>query len=53
MNHRIHSAAERAEFYTEERCWILESWNEEQDPAVSVARARVEPGVKTQLHMLR
>lgn len=29
------------EFMTPEGCWILESWNDETDPAVSIARARV------------
>lgn len=37
---------------TPERCTILESWNDESDSAVSIARARVEPGVTTQLHRL-
>ena len=30
-----------AEFYTDERCFILESWNSDDDPELSVARARV------------
>jgi Mannose-6-phosphate isomerase len=38
---------------TSERCWIVESWNDGSDTHVSVARARVEPGVTTQLHRLR
>jgi mannose-6-phosphate isomerase-like protein (cupin superfamily) len=38
------------EFSTGERCSILESWNDASDGAVSIARARVEPGVATQLH---
>ena len=33
-------------------CFISETWNEESDPAVSVARARVEAGITTQLHAL-
>jgi mannose-6-phosphate isomerase-like protein (cupin superfamily) len=41
------------EFFTSERCWILESWNTPDDPAVSIVRARVEVGVQTQLHQLR
>jgi mannose-6-phosphate isomerase-like protein (cupin superfamily) len=41
-----------AELMTSERCAILESWNDESDDAVSIARARVEPGVTTQLHRL-
>jgi hypothetical protein len=31
-----------SEFSTEERCSILESWNDPSDDAVSIARARVE-----------
>lgn len=41
------------EFFTPEQCWIVELWNDVSDPAVSVARARVEVGVTTQLHLLR
>lgn len=40
------------EFYTEERCFILESWNDVRDAAVSIARCRVKPGVVTQWHSL-
>jgi mannose-6-phosphate isomerase-like protein (cupin superfamily) len=38
------------EFHTPERCWILESWNTPDDPKLSIARARVEPGVATAWH---
>lgn len=38
------------EFYTEERCHILEMSNSADDEALSIARARVEPGVTTALH---
>ena len=41
------------EFDTPELCSILEAWNDESDPAISIARARVAPGVTTQLHCLR
>ncbi len=41
------------EFLADERCWILESWNDESDRVISIARARVEPGVTTQLHRLK
>jgi oxalate decarboxylase/phosphoglucose isomerase-like protein (cupin superfamily) len=34
----------RQEVPTSERCFIYETWNEESDRAVSVARARVETG---------
>lgn len=39
-----------AEFYTNERCYIIELSNTEADPGVSIARARVEPGVATRWH---
>lgn len=39
-------------FSTAERCRILEVLNHTGDPAVSVAEARVAPGVTTQLHRL-
>jgi mannose-6-phosphate isomerase-like protein (cupin superfamily) len=48
----IHSPREADEFFTDEGCFILETWNRSDDPAVSVARARVEPGVTTRLHRL-
>jgi len=40
------------EFDTIERCSILESLNSETDPAVSIAQARVKPGVVTAWHQL-
>ena len=40
------------EFPTQEHCHILEAWNSEDDPSVSIARARVESGVTTRLHAL-
>ncbi len=39
-----------AEYYTEERCHILELSNGPEDEAVSIARARVAPGVTTRKH---
>ncbi len=39
-----------AEFYTNERCYIIELSNTETDPGVSIARARIEPGVATRWH---
>ncbi len=41
------------EFYTEERCFITELSNIEDDPEVSIARARVEPGITTRWHRLK
>ncbi|PLW70649.1 cupin domain-containing protein [Pseudohalioglobus lutimaris] len=41
-----------AEFHTSEQCHILELHNSPLDEGCSIARARVEPGVTTQLHAL-
>ena len=49
----IHHPDLKFESLTPERCWILEAWNDVSDGAVSVARARVAPGVTTQWHRLR
>jgi hypothetical protein len=40
------------EFFTPEHCHILELVGVKDDPACSIARARVEPGTTTQLHSL-
>ncbi|ADC62940.1 cupin domain-containing protein [Allochromatium vinosum] len=48
----IHSPAESDEYFMEEGCFILEGWNRPEDPALSIARARVEPGERTRLHRL-
>ena len=45
-------AVEADERVTAERCHILETGNDPRDPDVSIARARVEPGVTTALHAL-
>ena len=42
-----------AEYYFEEGCYITELCNSSDDPEVSVARARVLPGVTTRWHRLR
>jgi mannose-6-phosphate isomerase-like protein (cupin superfamily) len=41
------------ESFTAEGCFILELSNSEDDPALSIARARVAPGVTTRWHRLR
>jgi len=46
------AATDNTEFLTEERCYITELLNCVESPDVSVATARVEPGVTTQLHQL-
>lgn len=40
------------EFFTEEQCFITELSNSGDDPELSIARARVEPGVTTHWHRL-
>ena len=42
-----------AEFFTEERCYITELSNSEDDPEVSIARARIKPGTTTRWHRLK
>lgn len=42
-----------AEYYFDEGCFITELSNIADDPAVSVARARLEPGRTTRWHYLR
>ncbi|MFO1413163.1 MAG: cupin domain-containing protein [Burkholderiales bacterium] len=43
----------QGEFMTEERCSIRELANLAADPGVSIAQARVRPGVVTRWHRLR
>ena len=42
----------RTEVWTRERCFITELVNSVAQPEVSLARARVEPGITTELHSL-
>jgi len=41
------------EFYTDERCHITELSNTADDPDVSIAQARVSPGITTRWHRLK
>lgn len=41
------------EFFTPEKCYITELSNTSDDPEVSIARARVLPGVTTNWHRLK
>jgi mannose-6-phosphate isomerase-like protein (cupin superfamily) len=52
MKESVLTADPSKEFFTEERCFILELSNSSADESTSIARARVEPGVTTQLHRL-
>ncbi|TNE60151.1 MAG: cupin domain-containing protein [Alphaproteobacteria bacterium] len=45
-------SANSREFLTRERCHITELFNVPEAPDASLARARVEPGVTTELHAL-
>ena len=49
---RVHYAREQKEWFFREGCWITELFNSPADPALSVARARVQPGVTTRWHRL-
>ncbi len=40
------------EFFTEEQCYITEISNSADDPQLSIARARLEPGITTRWHRL-
>ena len=52
MNYEILRPDAADEFYTDERCHILELSNSAKDDALSIARARIEPRVTTALHRL-
>jgi mannose-6-phosphate isomerase-like protein (cupin superfamily) len=49
---KIIKGAAVPEVFTEERCFVLEHWNDNADAGVSIARARIQPGVTTALHSL-
>ena len=53
MNTAIQQQNLGCEFYTPEKCHIIELSNTPNDPDLSIARARVEPGVTTRWHRLR
>ena len=48
----IKGAENAEEFETDERCHIVEIANDSSDTRLSIARARVEPGVTTAWHHL-
>jgi mannose-6-phosphate isomerase-like protein (cupin superfamily) len=52
MNAKILHSEAQDEYWFHEGCHILEVANHADDPEVSIARARVEPGVTTQWHCL-
>ncbi len=53
MQEQVHRFNAGAEYYTDERCYINELSNIGDDPDVSIAQARVPPGVTTRLHRLQ
>ena len=53
MNAEIRRADPSRESLTHENCFILELANDSGDPDVSIARARVLPGVTTEWHSVR
>jgi mannose-6-phosphate isomerase-like protein (cupin superfamily) len=53
MNETILRSNPAAEFFTPEFCYINELSNTANDPDLSIARARVAPGVTTRWHRLK
>jgi mannose-6-phosphate isomerase-like protein (cupin superfamily) len=53
MEPKIVKANSPEEHLTPERCFVMENWGKStQDTVVSIARARVEPGISTKAHHL-
>lgn len=52
MKPQVLSTRDADEFFTEELCHILERSNSSEDPELSIAQARVGPGVTTRWHAL-
>ena len=50
MREAIRKPIEKEEYLADEGCWILELSNDAEDPAVSIARARVPAGQATKWH---
>lgn len=53
MNKTIKRFDPGKEFYTPEQCFIIELSNTQDDPEVSIARARVAPGMTTRWHRVK
>jgi mannose-6-phosphate isomerase-like protein (cupin superfamily) len=53
MHAKVIHARPEEEYWFREGCHILEVANHPGDPQVSIARARLEPGMTTQWHSLR
>lgn len=52
MDAFITQIEESKEYYFREGCYILETLPRDKNAALSVARARVKPGIRTRLHSL-
>ena len=52
MKSRIIKKNTDKEFYTDERCFIIEALNSPDEDSMSIAQARVEPGITTAWHYL-
>jgi len=48
----VYHTDQRQEYLTDEGCHIVEVLNQSTYPKLSIAQARVEPGIVTQLHAL-
>lgn len=53
MQPQLIRAQGQQEFFIDEQCYITEFSNGDHDPELSIARARVEPGVTTRWHRLQ
>ena len=53
MHARVRLSDPRAEFHTDEGCFITELSNTPEDADASIARARVLPGITTRWHRLK
>ena len=53
MKESIKQKKHNKEYYTDEKCFITELSNTSDDPDLSIAQARVEPGVTTRWHHLK
>ena len=54
MTRKVHyTTPQEQEYFFNEGCYILEICNDTTQPDLSIARARVKPGVETRLHKLK
>lgn len=49
---KVYKTDKKEEYLTDEGCHIIEILNNPLSESISIAQARVEPGVKTRLHTL-